>query len=213
MTELAANAMSTLELMKTMLSIPEDDNSYDDFLIILINYASAWIERMVGRRLALNPYVQDVEGSGQQSLVLRNFPIRIIDYIKDKENDSKLSPEAYSFREDGDIGVIYRDVGWTRRAFPTGLVPDYVYTRRYLEVSYTAGYVLPKDFEDDTPENWKLPTDLQGIIFQVVSQELSLQENGSAGLSAFSISDVSWTFDKEPRQSWVDILNTYKRVV
>ena len=213
MAELAKNAMQTVENLKIMLSIPDDDNSYDDFLTLLINYASSWIESITGRRFGLNEYVQQLAGSGQQELVLRQYPIRIVAGIKDKDSGQVIPPQYYSYAEDGEIGVIYRDEGWAARAFPTGLVPDYIRTRRYLEVSYTAGFVLPKDFAADTPEDWKLPASLQGIVSQIASQELALHENGAEGLSAFSISDVSWTFDKAPRESWINILNTFQRVV
>ena len=213
MTTYAYNAMSTLETLKVILSISEEDTSYDKFLVLLINYASSWIESMTGRRFALSPYTQALAGSGQQELVLRQYPIREVASITDIENRVTVPPPSYSFREEGDIGVIYRDEGWPARAFPTGLVPDFIQTRRYLEVKYTAGYVLPKDFAEDTPEDWKLPASLQGIVSQIAAQELALNGNGADGLSAFSIADVSWTFDKAPRESWTTILNTFMRVV
>ena len=50
------------------------------------------------------------------------------------------------------------------------------------------------------------------IIWQIVQQQWSLAENGANGLSAFSISDVSWTFDKELGSQVQDIINSYKRV-
>lgn len=213
MIKLAPNAMSTVEIVKMALSIPADDTSYDDYLTMLINYASSWIESLTGRSFGFASYMQDAAGSGQQGLVLKQYPIRDISGIKDKGTGLIIPPESYSFAEDGDIGVVYKDTGWSIRAYPTGLVPDYIHTQRYLQVGYTAGYVLPKDVTDDTPEDWILPADLQGIVIQIAAQELALQENGSEGLSAFGISDVSWTFDKSPRESWTAILETYKRVV
>ena len=77
-------------------------------------------------------------------------------------------------------------------------------------MKYTAGYVLPKDATEDNP--CTLPADLQGIVWGIAQQEFSIMENGAEGLSAFSISDVSWTFDKEPRQSWLDIIGYYTRL-
>jgi len=44
-----------------------------------------------------------------------------------------------------------------------------------------------------------------------MQQEFSIIRNGAQGLSAFSISDVSWTFDKEPRSSWTDTIGRYIR--
>lgn len=212
--KLAPNAMSTLEILKAWLSIAEDDDSYDVFLTLLINYVSGWIERVTGRSFRLRRRTEDAAGSGRQELLLQEYPIRVIHSIRDKESGSAFAPEEYSLSGNhADIGVVYKDNGWLRRAYPTGLVPDFVLTRRYLVVDYTAGYVLPKDAGDDTPEEWLLPHDLQGILWQVAAQELALADSGADGLASFSISDVSWSFDKNPRQSWLDILAGYTRVV
>jgi len=206
---LAHSAMSTVEAVKTVKSIPREDASYDDFLIMLINYASSWIESQAGRRFGLNRYTERAKGSGGQELVLRHYPIRVIHSITDTEG-GVLDPEAYSFNECGHVGVVYKDNGWSRRGYPTGLVPDIVLTKQYISVDYTAGYVLPKDVKASTPVDWILPYDLQGVIWQIVGQELDLADNGSDGLSAFSIADVSWTFDKAPRQSWLEIIGAYR---
>ena len=77
-------------------------------------------------------------------------------------------------------------------------------------MTYTAGYVLPKDATEEEPET--LPYDLQMIVWQIVQQQWSLAKNGANGLAAFSISDVSWTFDKELGSQVQDIINSYKRV-
>lgn len=36
-------------------------------------------------------------------------------------------------------------------------------------------------------------------------------QNGSQGLKSFSISDVSWTFDKSTPAAWLQIVNLYRR--
>ena len=56
-----------------------------------------------------------------------------------------------------------------------------------------------------------LPADIISIVWGIAEQEYSILVNGSQGLSAFSISDVSWTFDKEPRASWMETLSHYMR--
>jgi hypothetical protein len=205
--QLAPNAMSTPESIRAYKNIPDNDNYYDIFLVMLINYASAWIERVTGRRFGLARYAELVKGSGWQELTLQNYPIRIIHSISDTDG-GVIDPVSYLFDTNGQIGVVYNDRGWRRKAYPTGLVPDYVLTKAYLRADYTAGYVLPKDVTDETPPDWILPADIQGIIWQIADQELALSQN--TGLSAFSISDVSWTFDKNPRQQWLDVMNLYK---
>lgn len=49
------------------------------------------------------------------------------------------------------------------------------------------------------------------IVWGIAEQEFSILRNGAQGLAAFSISDVSWTFDKEPRASWMETLAHYMR--
>jgi hypothetical protein len=81
--------------------------------------------------------------------------------------------------------------------------------KRVIEVCYTAGYVLPKDATDDDPQT--LPADLEGLLWDMVAQAYTSLQNGSQGLSSFSISDVSWKFDKSTPDAWVKTINQYRR--
>lgn len=212
MAELAANALTTLEDVKVMLGIdPDDEDSRRDALLVnLINYASAWIESMTGRHLGKNHYVQRYVGSGYQELVLREWPILSVEYIKDTVSGQILPPDSYDIDMDGDIGVTFKDDGWPFNGYVGGLAYDYLLASRYLEVSYTAGYVLPKDATPEEP--CTLPADLQGVVWSIIQQQFAVISNGAEGLSAFSISDVSWTFDKEPQQSWLNTIGYYTRL-
>ena len=209
---LADNALTTLETVKTMLGIEPDDvdPQLDDALTNLINYASAWIESMTGRIFKQQTYVQRYAAAGAQELVLKQWPVTDVEYVKDTTSGQVIPDTEHEYTEDGRIGVIYKDDGWTFQGYTGGLSYDYLLASRYLEVKYTAGYVLPKDATEDNP--CTLPADLQGIVWGIAQQEFSIMENGAEGLSAFSISDVSWTFDKEPRQSWLDIIGYYTRL-
>lgn len=196
--KLADNALTTLEDVKIMLGIAPDDvdEQRDAMLVNLINYASAWIERMTGRKLGRQQYTQRYVASGTQELVLLQWPIINVEYVKDTTDGSIIPPEEYDYTVDGEIGVLYKDNGWTFRGYVGGLSYDFLLAARYLEVKYTAGYVLPKDATEDDP--CTLPADLQGVVWGIIQQEFSIMQNGAQGLSAFSISDVSWTFDQEP---------------
>ena len=50
------------------------------------------------------------------------------------------------------------------------------------------------------------------MVWGIIQQEFSIMQNGAQGLSAFSISDVSWTFDKNPRESWLTTIGYYTRL-
>lgn len=108
--------------------------------------------------------------------------------------------DGFDFSDEGEIGVVFRENGWTYRGHIGGLSYDFIAPRRYLQIVYTAGYVLPKDATADEPAT--LPADLEAIVWNMVAQQWAIAENDAAGLSAFSISDVSWTFDKNISQTW-----------
>ena len=238
---LAANAMTTLERMKLMLGltnkdasleklklmlgIPADseippeqleqmlglagaENEQTDLIIeMLINRASSWVESMTGRHLGKQSYHQWYDADGAQELVLLEYPIVSIESIK--EDGELVSPDRYDFGQTGHIGVVYRDEGWLKAGWRRGLAFDIVAPKRVIEVSYTAGYVLPKDATENDPQT--LPADLEGLIWDMVAQAYASMCSGSQGLSSFSISDVSWRFDKSMNPEWVRTVNLYRR--
>lgn len=212
-TLLADNAMTTLEDMMEFMGMDPKDAEIPDItkntLERLINAASGYIERMTDRRFGRKDYVEDHHGSGWQELCLNQYPIVEVKSIIDTENRQVISPESYSFSDTGEIGVLYRDGGWADRAFLGGLANDKVSSKRYLRVTYTAGYILPKDGTEHTASD--LPFDLQYAIWQMVQQQWNLSNDGANGLSAFTISDVSWTFDKELNSQVQNVIEQYRR--
>jgi hypothetical protein len=81
----------------------------------------------------------------------------------------------------------------------------------YLTVKYLAGYVLPKDATETTNPDWLLPYDLQMLLWEMLQSKWTDIANGSFGLASFSISDVSWSFDRSTRDSWAQTISAYKR--
>ena len=55
---LRPNALTTLDGLKTVMGIPEEDTGSDNVLLQLINQASASIERALGRKLRRSIYVE-----------------------------------------------------------------------------------------------------------------------------------------------------------
>ena len=205
---LANNALTTLDRMKLMLSLDDETDERTCTLIeLLINKASSWVEQQVGRPLGKNTYREFYEADGQQELVTLKYPIVSVDYVK--EAGRLVPPERYDYGQTANIGVIYRDDGWLRAGYRRGLANDIIETKRNIEVCYTAGYVLPKDATNEEPQT--LPADLEGLVWDMVSQAYANMQNGSQGLKSFSISDVSWTFDKSTPAAWLQIVNLYRR--
>ena len=205
---LANNALTTLDRMKLMLDLDDETDERTCTLVeLLINKASSWVEQQVGRPLGKNTYREFYEADGQQELVTLKYPIVSVDYVK--EAGRIVPPELYDYGQTANIGVIYRDDGWLRAGYRRGLANDIIETKRNIEVCYTAGYVLPKDATDEEPQT--LPADLEGLVWDMVSQAYTNMQNGSQGLKSFSISDVSWTFDKSTPAAWLQIVNLYRR--
>ena len=205
---LANNALTTLDRMKLMLSLDDETDERTCTLVeLLVNKASSWVEQQVGRPLGKNTYREFYEADGQQELVTLKYPIISVDYVK--EAGRLVPPELYDYGQTANIGVIYRDDGWLRAGYRRGLANDIIESKRNIEVRYTAGYVLPKDATDEEPQT--LPADLEGLVWDMVSQAYANMQNGSQGLKSFSISDVSWTFDKSTPAAWLQIVNLYRR--
>lgn len=206
---LRANALTTLEALKQFLGLAADDTSKDGVLIQLINQASASVERALGRKLRRTTYTERVKGTGNQYLLVENYPVTDVEYIK--QAGETIDPGLYDFTTRGSAGVIYKDDGWTYYGYPYGLTQEPVTGSRNIEVRYTAGYVLPGDANDDDPCD--LPADLEGLVQEMVQYIFGkLQTGGTAGLKAFSISDVRWEWSTETPETWQDIINQYKRV-
>ena len=205
---LANNALTTLDRMKLMLGLGDEiDEQTKAIVELLINKASSWIERQVGRHLGKSTYRQFYEADGRQELVLLEYPIINVKYVK--EAGRVVDPALYDYGQTANIGVIYRDDGWLRDGYRRGLAHDIVETKRNIEVRYTAGYVLPKDATEKDPQT--LPADLEGLVWDMVAQAYALMQNGANGLKSFSISDVKWEFDKSTQSSWLQLINLYRR--
>ena len=205
---LAENALTTLDRMKLMLGLSDiADERTDTIVTLLINRASSWIERQTGRHLGKRSYHQWYDADGQQELAVLEYPIISVEYVK--EDGKLVDPTRYDYTQTGNVGVIYRDDGWLKAGYRKGLAYDIIAPKRAIEVSYTAGYVLPKDATEDDPQT--LPADLEGLLWDIVSQTYTSLQNGSQGLSSFSISDVTWNFDKSEHSEWFQLLSLYRR--
>lgn len=209
--KLNSNALTTIERVKQMMGIDLDDydDNRDSIIANMINSVSSWFESKTGRKFNISTYKERYLGENSQELCLRQYPIVSVISITDLTDGTVIVPSAYSVTEDGNIGVVWKDDGWDMRSFQYGLANDPRFSRRYLRVEYIAGYVLPKDATTDNPQT--LPSDIESLIWEMVQQQYKLMQDGASNLASFSIADVSWTWDKNLKQTWLDTIATYKR--
>lgn len=205
------NALTTVEDMLEFMGMDPDatPQPVKNNLIRLINAYSDYVENATGRKFKQSKYTEKHESVGYQNLILREYPIVSIESIRDITSNTNIAKSSYDWQQEGEIGVVYMDSGWPKKGYRAGLSGDIQLLSRYLKVVYTAGYILPKDATEESPAT--LPSDLQWVVWQLVQQQWNLSSNGANGLSAFSISDVSWTFDKELDPQVASILSQYKR--
>ena len=210
---LAGNALTTLEDMKVLLGIDPSDIEpmRDAILTHTINAVSAWVERTLGRKLRLQTYTHRFNATGGQYLTLEQWPVVKVYRVKDTDSGYIIPPASYDFGQTGEIGQLYRDEGWPLAGYRAGLAYDTVAPKRCIEAKYAAGYVLPKD-ADPPRRPCTLPADILSVVWQAVEQEYTLRCSGAAGLAAFSIADISWTFDKSPNPTWLATLARYTRI-
>ncbi len=211
--KLCADALTTMEDTMGFLGMEPEDGEAGmqtmNNIVLIINAASAYIEKQAGRHFGRREYSERYEGTGRHSLLLDNYPVRKVKEIKDLSTGKVVRKEEYYLENSGEFGIVYRETGWAMQGRPSGLANDLTAVRKNISVRYVAGYILPKDGTEETPSD--LPYDIQYAVWLMVQQQWSLQANGSGGLSAFSISDVSWTFDRTVNPVVTDVVNKYIR--
>lgn len=211
--KLSSNALTTLKDTLIFLGMDPDSEevtaSVKNNIAILINAASAYIETQTGREFGRRQRTEKYTGTGSQKLILNHYPIKEIKQIRDVDSGEVIEANAYYLEAEGKNGILHKDDGWPGRGYPGGLANDVNAFKKSIEVTYTAGYILPKDGTCKEPSD--LPYDIQYAVWTMIQQKWSISASGADGLSAFSISDVSWTFDKTTSPVVVDAVNKYMR--
>jgi len=200
---IADNALMTLADLKSLSGIAPEDVSNDGKLQFLINAASQEIENILGRKLKKSQYTEKVKGNNRLTLRVKNYPLLEVESIK--IDGSTVNVSDYFFVESG---IIEGSRPWMGSGLTTGISNITIQRSNNIEIAYTAGYVLPKDATTLEPRT--LPYDLELAVFRMVNGLAALTEQGIDGLKSFSISDVSWTWDKDYMQSILPSLLQYR---
>jgi hypothetical protein len=203
---LTTGALTTVAQVKSLLidktSVPA---GHDSLLEFYIEAMSDRIESYVGRILEFRSYVERYIGHGRQILLLKQWPIASVTYVKD--DGSTIPAAEYVIMPEE--GMLFKEGGWLGGALGLRSLPlDEVHpnaARYNLEVSYSAGYKTPNF---TTPTERNLPFDLELACGRLVAG-LYLNRD-KEGMSRLSNEGWSSDFDRWPLDV-VAILNHYKR--
>lgn len=174
---LPANALTTVAMVCAELSldVPTSGSATEADLERRIAVASDAIERYCARAFGrVVAYVERVPGFGTDALFLSRVPVLSVSAVT--YDGDVIPPECYESPPSGadsEAGLL-RNVdadapvwAWTARCGAWGGKQAGTERRAYA-VTYTAGYVLPKDGTDDEPRT--LPYDVEhACILTVVS--------------------------------------------
>lgn len=128
---LAANALTTLEGVKSYLKIIDDSDNL--LLEDLINASSSTIENFCKRKFKEQAYVdEEFDGTGKYYLLLDQYPVKSIESVT--VDGEIIVPTDYKVKKRN--GILLKSNG----VWPTGEIN--------INVSYTAGYTdIPYDLD------------------------------------------------------------------
>jgi len=120
--------MMTIERLKQLLNIDENNNSYDEVLGEIINSSYLIIENYIGRKISADTYIEHHYGTNSRKMVLDEYPVLGLVYVKD-ETGNDIADKVTIYKRD--IGLL--------------LKTDFWYADVKYEIKYKAGYeIMPK---------------------------------------------------------------------
>lgn len=147
---LIARALTTVERVRDAGLLSAEDSQVE----LAIGAVSLEIEKMLGRRLgyrkASTSAPERYQGTGQQSLFVRRWPILEVEQIQVRQSLLATAETVTDFLNDPDFlerGELWREHGWPKvmgvHADLTG-DPKPSQSAYCIELAYTGGYILPQ---------------------------------------------------------------------
>jgi hypothetical protein len=197
---LAPNALTTLATVKPYLQMDVIDTSNDATLSMIINSASAFIETQTGRTFGKASYTDKNFAPVPATVILKNTPVQSVDSIK--VGGFEIDESTY-YETDLYLGTVLNPFGWA-------IDMNGVVTPK-LEITYTAGYTLPKD---DTPEHPRtLPYDLETLCIELVAKAWNRVQTQADGKKSETQGSWSISYNDELTEQQRLTLNKYTRLV
>ena len=208
--QLNDNALTTLEAVKTFIGIPEDDvdearrqhphSAYQCRFRMARN--TAWPK---ARATHLHP---EVRRPGNAAARTWSISPSSVSSKSRASRPARSSAATISTRMEKSASSIVKTAGRTRAtlaASPATTSPP----GDTLRSNMTPDMFCRKTERRRTPAHSRLT--LRQLFGTWSRSRKLIIENDAAGLSAFSISDVSWTFDKNISETWQTIISKYRR--
>lgn len=132
---------TTLGAVKEVLNI--NNTTDDDLLERLIVASSSFINRLAGRELYYDTWVENIRASDTPEIILRRRPVDTVSEVYDLLDASIIAATNYVVQSDGSI---YGEVLWPFKGYRrTGITQrgDYPTARETHRITYTAGYATP----------------------------------------------------------------------
>jgi len=200
--------LATLADTKTFLGI--NDNTKDAVLTILLNQASAYLEKLCGRTFSETVHTYEKhDGTGHRELRLDHFPVIVPPAVvlqKNRATDNTddwetIDTENYWVNEDDGIITMTSAFLDFDDQDDSGLSESSVFTlgKNKYRVTYTAGYS-------------SIPYDLQYACMTLVSEMMNKRKSG--GIKSESLGDHSVVFQSifSTSKEIQDIINSYRDI-
>ncbi len=185
---MAVGDLITWAEVKSLLSIEDEYQNVTEFII---SSASLQAKRVMGRNILLQTLTEQRRGTGQQSFLLKEYPIKsvtaiYIDLTFQFGEDTKLELNEYWL--DSDLGEI--ELFW--RAFP---VPS---CGRTVKIEYQAGYD-------------EVPVDIKQAILETVKWNFNRILYDGVGVKNEKVDGVSTSFEVRIPTNAREIFEGYRR--
>jgi hypothetical protein len=210
---LPANALTTLDALADELGISVD-GSTDLRLARYIGVASDFIESWCGRKFGKLQRTERYRGYGQPRLWLRTPPLDTNAAITVTIDGAALVLDTDFRVDDPDFGTLWRPSGWEKTAaYVAGAdyeALDGQEESRWI-VTYTGGYVLPKDATTLIPRT--LPYDIEQVCLELICSKYA-QRGKDRSVTSERLLSWSATYGaSDITDSMQTVLASYKSVV